>query len=137
MGRTLNRSHLPLLLLPVRAPSIPWDATGDLFTPAELAAAEQLVQLSESSAESAAAAPCAAAESSSSSSSPRSVNTRPPPEAVMMEAEEEEEEEEEEETGLRRRTKRYRPIADLYAATRPIKGRGLRLSRACDRRLRF
>ncbi|THU57154.1 hypothetical protein C4D60_Mb03t00530 [Musa balbisiana] len=113
MGRTLTRSDPPPLLpLGARSPS---RAAGGPFTAAELAAAEQLLQLSESSS-----ADLAASSSSSSSSSPRSVNNRPPPEAVLLEAEEEEEEEEEEETGLRRRTKRYRLIADLHMVTTPI-----------------
>ncbi|RZR78620.1 hypothetical protein BHM03_00004050 [Ensete ventricosum] len=85
------------------------------FTATELAAAEQLVQLSGSSADT--------TSSSSSSSSPRSVNKRPPLGGLLLEAEEEKEEEEEEEekgTGPWRRKQRYRPITDLYAVTEPL-----------------
>ncbi|URD93732.1 hypothetical protein MUK42_00070 [Musa troglodytarum] len=117
MGRTLTRSDPPPLL-PLGAPS-PSRPAGGPFTAAELAAAAQLLQLSESSS----ADLAASSSSSSSSSSPRSVNNRPPPEAVLLEAEEEEEEEE---TGLRRRTKRYRLIADLHMATAPVDGCGKR-----------
>ncbi|RWV85356.1 hypothetical protein GW17_00052859 [Ensete ventricosum] len=82
------------------------------FTATELAAAEQLVQLSGSSADT---------TSSSSSSSPRSVNKRPPLGGLLLEAEEEKEEEEEEKgTGPWRRKQRYRPITDLYAVTEPL-----------------
>ncbi|CAL9780025.1 unnamed protein product [Musa acuminata subsp. burmannicoides] len=92
---TLTRSSRLLL------PPLP-----DLFfTTTELAAAEQLVQLSGSSAE-------------TSSSSPRSVNKRPPLGGFLLEAKVEEG------TGPWRRTQRYRPIADLYAATEPISSRG-------------
>nr|XP_009391017.1 PREDICTED: uncharacterized protein LOC103977275 [Musa acuminata subsp. malaccensis] len=126
MGRTLTRSDPPPLLpLGARSPS---RSAGGPFTAAELAAAEQLLQLSESSS-----ADLAASSSSASSSSPRSVNNRPPPEAVLLEAEEEEEEE----TGLRRRTKRYRLIADLHMVTTPIdscsKGGGAERGRVCCR----
>ncbi|RRT47333.1 hypothetical protein B296_00049387 [Ensete ventricosum] len=125
MGRTLTRSDPPPLLPPLgaRSPSRP---AGGPFTAAELAAAEQLLQLCESSS----ADLAASVSSASSSSSPRSVNNRPPPEAVLLEAEEEE-------TGLRRRTKRYRLIADLHMATMPINSCSKRggaervLSRVC------
>ncbi|KAJ8501343.1 hypothetical protein OPV22_011895 [Ensete ventricosum] len=126
MGRTLTRSDPPPLLPPLgaRSPSRP---AGGPFTAAELAAAEQLLQLCESSSADLAASVSSA---SSSFSSPRSVNNRPPPEAVLLEAEEEE-------TGLRRRTKRYRLIADLHMATMPINSCSKRggaervLSRVC------
>ncbi|RRT68783.1 hypothetical protein B296_00011576 [Ensete ventricosum] len=81
------------------------------FTATELAAAEQLVQLSGSSADT--------TTTSSSSSSPRSVNKRPPLEGLLLEAEEEKEEEEKG-TGPWRRKQRYRPITDLYAVTEPL-----------------
>ncbi|CAL9192633.1 unnamed protein product, partial [Musa hybrid cultivar] len=82
----------------------------------EVAAAELLVQLSGSSASFSAAA--ADRASSSSSSSPGSGNAkRQPPEIKIFP------EKEEEETGPWRRTRRYRPIALLYASTRPLHGR--------------
>lgn len=113
MGRTLTGgSQLPLSPPPA---AVRKRIRGDLFIAADLAAAELLVHLSESSAE--------AASSSASSSSPRSVNMRPPlpptsPDAVPVGNEGEEE------MGPWRRTKRYRLIADLYAATRPVGGGG-------------
>ncbi|XP_038971566.1 uncharacterized protein LOC120104443 [Phoenix dactylifera] len=90
----------------------------DFFTASEVAAAEQLVQLSESSGDS---FPRRTLSSSSfaSSSSPRSVNTRPPATAMVAEADEDDDEEQHEFGGaprLRRRP-RYRLIADLYAAS--------------------
>ncbi|WOK94674.1 hypothetical protein Cni_G03379 [Canna indica] len=93
-------------------------ARRDLFTDTEVAAAEQLVQLSGSSGD---ADPDAVPSTSaaSASSSPRSVNARPPapppPEALLLEAEDEEEE-----VGPRRRKKRYRSIAEIYASTDPV-----------------
>ncbi|URE14010.1 hypothetical protein MUK42_10911 [Musa troglodytarum] len=106
MASPARSDHLLLLSDGAQAGAPP---PSDLFTATELAAAQQLVQLSESSAD--------FSSCSSSSSSTRSLNTRPPPEAILMEAEEDEEEEE---TGPWRRTKRYRPIADLYALSKPI-----------------
>ncbi|URD72382.1 hypothetical protein MUK42_08913 [Musa troglodytarum] len=88
------------------------------FTATELAAAEQLVQLSGSGADTS-----SSSSFSSPSSSPRSVNKRPPLGGFLLEAEEEKEEKEEG-TGPWRRTQRYRPVADLYAATEPISSRG-------------
>nr|XP_018682463.1 PREDICTED: uncharacterized protein LOC108953029 [Musa acuminata subsp. malaccensis] len=84
---------------------------GHRFTPAELAAAEQLVQLSGNLTSS----------PSSSSSSLGSVGTkRKTPSAAEME-------DEVEEMGRRRRTKwRYRLVADLYAATEQMDGGGKR-----------
>ncbi|THU61569.1 hypothetical protein C4D60_Mb07t24710 [Musa balbisiana] len=101
MASPARSDHLLLLSDGAQAVATP---PSDLFTATELAAAQQLVQLSESSADS--------SSCSSSSSSTRSLNTR----AVLLEAEEDEEEE----TGPWRRTKRYRPIADLYALSKPI-----------------
>ncbi|XP_038973562.1 uncharacterized protein LOC120105296 [Phoenix dactylifera] len=89
------------------SPSRPLDS----FTETELLAAEQLVQLSESSG--------GESSSSLSSSSPRSVNAQPPPMAMVAEADDDVEgEEQEDEIGgaPRRRRPRYRLIADLYAA---------------------
>ncbi|OEL35704.1 hypothetical protein BAE44_0003276 [Dichanthelium oligosanthes] len=97
------------------------------FTALELAAAEQLIHLSESSCSSGAAAsltPCGAggpglllpASAASSSTSPRSVNNAPPP-PVGVAAEDDEDEQEV--AGRQRRNRRYRPIAEIYAATDP------------------
>ncbi|RWV97224.1 hypothetical protein GW17_00040007 [Ensete ventricosum] len=92
------------------------------FTAAELAAAERLVQLS---ADSGTLSVTATAEERTSSSSPRSVNARPPPEVTFLM--ENVEEDDDEEIRPRRRTPRYRPIADIYAATRPVD----RVTRIC------
>ncbi|WVZ65717.1 hypothetical protein U9M48_015034 [Paspalum notatum var. saurae] len=88
---------------------------GGPFTEAELAAADQLVQLSGSAGGDEQAA-------SESESSPRSVNT-------AAAAWEEKEEGQEKVAGLglgteldRRATKRYRLLTELYAATRPVDG---------------
>jgi hypothetical protein len=103
------------------------------FTARELAAAEQLIHLSESSCSSsyAAALPRGSAASASSTSSPRSVNAPPqpatpipppPPAAAAAEDDEEDEEEDQDQQevgGRRRRNKRYRPIAEIYAASSP------------------
>jgi hypothetical protein len=99
------------------------------FTARELAAAEQLIHLSESSCSSyAGALPRGSVASASSTSSPRSVNApppSPPPAAAGLLAaaaeddEEEEDEDQQEVGGRRRRNKRYRPIAEIYAATEP------------------
>ncbi|PUZ52601.1 hypothetical protein GQ55_6G283700 [Panicum hallii var. hallii] len=113
------------------------------FTALELAAAEQLIHLSESSCSSGAAAPtprggglllpASAASAASSSTSPRSVNNAPPPAAPPAAvAEDEEDDDEQEVGGRRRRNKRYRPIAEIYAATDP-KPIGPRRRKAEDR----
>ncbi|XP_074570818.1 uncharacterized protein LOC141827466 [Curcuma longa] len=117
MGRTLTGGS-QLRLRPPPA-EVRTRILGDLYTAADLAAAELLVHLSESSAEAA-----SSVSSSASSSSPRSINMQPPlsPEAVLVGNEEEREEEEE--MGPWQRTKRYRLMADLYAATRPVGGGG-------------
>ncbi|KAG6537047.1 transcription initiation factor TFIID subunit 1-like [Zingiber officinale] len=115
MGRTLTGGSQPLL--PPPHASVRTRHRGGLFTAADLAAAELLVHLSESSAE-AASTVSSSASSSSSSSSPRSVNTRPPDASVLGRIDDEEE------MGPWRRTKRYRPMTDLYAATRPVGGGG-------------
>ena len=94
------------------------------FTALELAAAEHLIHLSESSCSSGGAAPtprgaglllvpASAASAASPSTSLRSVNNAPPP-AVA-----EGDEDEQEVGGRRRRNRRYRPIAEIYAATDP------------------
>lgn len=81
------------------------------FTESELAVAEQLIHLSESSG------PTTASTNSmaSASSSTRSVNA---PASAWTPLEEVAEEDE----ALWRRNKRYRPIADVYASTVPIDG---------------
>jgi hypothetical protein len=83
------------------------DTGHGVFTEAELAAADQLVQLSAS---------FGGDEEASPSSSLRSVNTA----AVAWEEEEVVVDEEEELD--RRARKRYRLLSDLYAATRPPTG---------------
>jgi hypothetical protein len=93
------------------------------FTPYDLEAAEQLLQLSGSSSSS--GAPRAAGRSSSP---PRSVNTPPVPAGavVLGDCADWEEEEEHEVAGTQRRVKRYRLIAEIYAATEEIGGRSSR-----------
>ncbi|KAL5220630.1 hypothetical protein ABZP36_025343 [Zizania latifolia] len=100
------------------------------FTPLELAAAEQLIHLSESSSSGGGAAftrrwggmrvPSAASASSSFSSSPRSVNNATPARGVG----DVEDEDEQEVGGRRRRNRRIRSIAEIYAASAPIGSRG-------------
>ncbi|KAM0907284.1 hypothetical protein ACQ4PT_016227 [Festuca glaucescens] len=96
------------------------------FTPCDLEAAEQLIHLSESSSSS--GAPRAAGRAPAarrSSSPPRSVNTPPVPAAavVLRDCADWEEEQEQEVAGRQRRVKRYRLIAEIYAATEEIGGR--------------
>ncbi|CAN6198744.1 unnamed protein product [Urochloa humidicola] len=89
-------------------------ALGGMFTEAELAAADLLVQLSGSGGGDDGAA--------SESESPRSVNT-----CAGAVAWEEEEEERKAAAGLeldRRARKRYRLVSELYDATRPVAGAG-------------
>ncbi|KAL6646314.1 hypothetical protein ACP70R_017922 [Stipagrostis hirtigluma subsp. patula] len=100
------------------------------FTALELAVAEQLIHLSESSSSAAftpqgAPGPASAA-SAASSSSPRSVNAPVPAAAALpVEAAGDDEEEDEQEVGgSRRRNKRNRPLAEIYAETKPIGGGG-------------
>uniref|UniRef100_A0A0E0IN23 Uncharacterized protein n=1 Tax=Oryza nivara TaxID=4536 RepID=A0A0E0IN23_ORYNI len=90
---------------------------GGVFTAAELAVADQLVQLSCSSGGDEAAA-SSSSSSSSTTSSPRSVNTYAATTAAGEEIEEF--------TGMaaemeldRRARKRYRLLSELYAATAP------------------
>ena len=86
-------------------------ALGGLFTEAELAAADLLVQLSGGGE---------GDEAASESGSPRSVNTCAGGAAAW-------EEEQEEAGGLeldRRTRKRYRLVSELYGATRPVAGAG-------------
>ncbi|XP_020079930.1 uncharacterized protein LOC109703640 [Ananas comosus] len=105
------------------------------FSAAELAAAANLVQLSESSGDSSAdalgiepyaasASAAAAARGGDDSSSPRSVNTRRRDAAAGAEEKDEEEDDDDDAVGgggaPRGRRRRYRSIADLYAATAPI-----------------
>ncbi|KAG1359446.1 hypothetical protein COCNU_08G008920 [Cocos nucifera] len=96
----------------IRIPPLP-----GFFTAIEAAAAEQLVQLSESSGDSALWR-TRSSSSFASSSSPRSVSTRPPAMAMAAEADADDDDEEHKIGGApRRRWPRYRLIADLYAAT--------------------
>ncbi|PAN13598.1 hypothetical protein PAHAL_2G349600 [Panicum hallii] len=95
-------------------------ALGGLFTEAELAAADLLVQLSGSGG--------GGDEAASESGSPRSVNTCAGAAAW---------EEEEEAGGLeldRRARKRYRLVSELYGATRPVACAGAGSARKRKRR---
>jgi hypothetical protein len=106
-----------------RAPAGRWPSAPTRFTPQELAAAEQLIHLSESSCSTGAAftprGSGTAASACYSSSSPRSVNA-PAFELLLVGAEEEEDDDDEQEVGGRpRRNRRCRSIAELYDATEP------------------
>uniref|UniRef100_A0A0E0LXQ5 Uncharacterized protein n=1 Tax=Oryza punctata TaxID=4537 RepID=A0A0E0LXQ5_ORYPU len=105
------------------------------FTALELAVAEQLIHLSESSSSGcgggtttttprwgggAAAAAASSSFSFTSASSPRSVNNAPP----LPRVGEVDDEDEQEVGGRPRRNRRLRPIAEIYAATAPIGGGG-------------
>ncbi|CAM0952737.1 unnamed protein product [Alopecurus aequalis] len=94
----------------------------EAFTALELDAAEQLIYLRESSASSGTprVGPVAAA---SGGSSPRSVNAPPAPVLLGCSADWEEDEEQMV-AGSQRRVKRYRLIAEIYAATEEIGARG-------------
>jgi hypothetical protein len=81
-----------------------------VFTALELAAAEHLIRLSGSSS--------VGSTASASSSSPRSVNNAPAAPAGQLAAAEDDDGEQEV-GGRRRRNKRYRPVAEIYAATEP------------------
>uniref|UniRef100_A0ACD5XUJ7 Uncharacterized protein n=1 Tax=Avena sativa TaxID=4498 RepID=A0ACD5XUJ7_AVESA len=101
----------------------------EAFTARELDAAEQLIHLSESSSSSGAprAAGSGVAATRSSSSSRDCVNTPPAPGAapvLLGGCADWEEEEEREVAGTQRRVKRYRLIAEIYAATEGYGGRG-------------
>uniref|UniRef100_A0ACD5XZ81 Uncharacterized protein n=1 Tax=Avena sativa TaxID=4498 RepID=A0ACD5XZ81_AVESA len=101
---------------PVAAPA------EEAFTAREVDAAEQLIHLSESSSSSGApraGGSSVAATRSSSSSSRHSLNTPPAPAAPVPlgGCPDWEEEEEREVAGSQRRVKRYRLIAEIYAAT--------------------
>ncbi|AQK58994.1 hypothetical protein Zm00014a_042678 [Zea mays] len=96
------------------------------FTARELAAAEQLIHLSESSSSSYAALPRGSVASASSTSSPRSVNAPPPPATpppaglLAAPAEDDEDDLDQQEVrGRPRRNRRYRLIAEIYAASEP------------------
>ncbi|XP_015695915.1 uncharacterized protein LOC107304811 [Oryza brachyantha] len=100
-----------------------------LFTALELAAAEHLIRLSESTTSSSGSRPrvgwASASSSFSSSASPRSVNNAPPPRRTgQLQLGDVDDDEDEQEVGGRpRRNRRVRPIAEIYAATAPIGGR--------------
>ncbi|XP_047046041.1 uncharacterized protein LOC124650570 [Lolium rigidum] len=104
------------------------------FTPLELAAAELLVHLSESSCSTGAAftprgSGTAASACYSSSSSPRSVNAPPAAPALddlvvhAMKQEDDDDEGQQEVGGRPRRNRRYRSITDIYDATQPYGAR--------------
>ncbi|XP_010941335.1 uncharacterized protein [Elaeis guineensis] len=111
-------------------PAIPIPPLPDFFTAIEVAAAEQLVQLSGSSGDSAVRRTLSSSSSFASSSSPRSVSTRPP--AMAMVAEADDDEEHEIGGAPRRRWPRYRLIADLYAATALIDDESGRAEKLID-----
>lgn len=110
-----------------RRPSLPTTR----FTPLELAAAEQLIHLSESSCSTGAAftprGSGTAASACYSSSSPRSVNAPPAAPAcdhlVVVDAEDEEDDDEQEVGGRPRRNRKYRSVAEIYEATEPCGAR--------------
>ncbi|XP_037466532.1 uncharacterized protein LOC119338342 [Triticum dicoccoides] len=101
------------------------------FTALELAAAEQLLHLSESSCSSGAAftplGSGTAASAACSSSSPRSVNATSAATAldpvVGFGADHEEEDDKQEAGGRPRVSRRYRSVAELYGATDPAGAR--------------
>ncbi|KAG1359447.1 putative peroxidase 64 [Cocos nucifera] len=132
---TLHKTS-PLLFPPPTQTPIPSYSPypQDSFTATELAAAEQLVQLSESSGDSALRKTLSSSSFSSSSSSPRSVNTRPAP-GTMVAVAEDDEDEDEIGGASRRKRPRYRLIDDLYAATAQIDGAsgGREKRRRCTR----
>jgi hypothetical protein len=105
-----------------RAPAGRWPSAPTRFTPQELAAAEQLIHLSESSCSTGAAftprGSGTAASACYSSSSPRSVNA-PAFELLLVGAEEEADDDEQEVGGRPRQNRRCRSIAELYDATEP------------------
>jgi hypothetical protein len=108
---------------PVTAPA------DEVFTACELDAAEQLLHLSESSSSSGApGASGRALAARRSSSSPHSVNTPPAPACAVVfgDCAYWEGEEEHEVAGRQRRIKRYRLIAEIYAATEEIGGHSSR-----------
>lgn len=89
------------------------------FTALELAAAEQLIHLSESSS-SPRSSSFSFTSASASASSPRSVSNAPRRGGGLGEADDEDDEQEV--GGRPRRNRRLRPIAEIYAATAPIGG---------------
>ncbi|CAM0952739.1 unnamed protein product [Alopecurus aequalis] len=100
----------------------------EVFTACELEAAEQLLNLSESSSSSGAPRAAGAGRAlaaARSSSSPRSVNTATAPAGAVVPGDcaDWEEEAQHEVAGRQRRVKRYRLIAEIYAATEEIGGR--------------
>ncbi|XP_074571479.1 uncharacterized protein LOC141827997 [Curcuma longa] len=121
---TLDLHHHPPLLPPL-LPS------RGLLTDSDLKAAELLVHLSENSG-------CEVDDrcsSSTSTTTSRSVELSrlPPPPleaAILLENEDDDEEM----GGPWRRTRRYRPIADVYAATAPVGGRDLDRRQRGERR---
>ncbi|KAM3277190.1 hypothetical protein ACQJBY_045183 [Aegilops geniculata] len=137
--KRLQREMQPAKAKPVPEPTTKGAAAparalaAEAFTARELDAAEQLIHLSESSASSGTtgAHPVAYA-AASGGSSPRSVNglQAPAPGAVFLSGcADPEEEEEQEVAGSQRRAKRYRLIAEIYAATEDIGGRSGRKNR--------
>ncbi|XP_062194328.1 uncharacterized protein LOC133897573 [Phragmites australis] len=99
----------------------------ELFTAGELDVAEQLVLLSGSSTSTggtpkAGRGASVAHAAASGSSSPRSVNAQPAPAPVpaFPRGDGVEDEDEQEVPGMQRRTKRCRPIAEIYRATQRI-----------------
>lgn len=103
-----------------QAPAPPVRPSPSRFTALELAAAEHLIHLSESSSSAAAFGPASVGSAASSSSSPRSVNAPAVPRGGGLAALGAEDDEDEQEVGgRRRRNKRYRPIAEIYALTAP------------------
>ena len=107
---------------PVAAPA------EEVFTACELEAAEQLLHLSESSSSSSSGAPRACGRAGLAATLSTSVNTPPGPAGAVVPGgcADWDEEEEHEVAGRQRRVKRYRLIAEIYAATEEIGGRSSR-----------
>uniref|UniRef100_A0ACD5XUS2 Uncharacterized protein n=1 Tax=Avena sativa TaxID=4498 RepID=A0ACD5XUS2_AVESA len=121
--RTLHHEARQAKAKPAPAPA------EEAFTARELDAAEQLIHLSGSSSSSGPPKTAGRAPAASSSSSPRSVNAPPvpalAPASVPLGVRAGwEEDQEREVAGSQRRVRRYRLIAEIYAATEEIEVRG-------------
>ena len=129
--KTLQREAQPARAktAPAPVPKTKGAPSVEAFTAHELEAAEQLIHLSESSASSGTPRPRSrrAPAGSGGSSSARSVGAPPalvPAPAILLGGSADwEEDEEHEVAGTQRRVKRYRLIAEIYAATEEIGGR--------------
>uniref|UniRef100_A0ACD5XZ85 Uncharacterized protein n=1 Tax=Avena sativa TaxID=4498 RepID=A0ACD5XZ85_AVESA len=119
--RTLHHEARPAKAKPAPAE--------EAFTARELDAAEQLIHLSDSSSSAGAPGTAGRAPVDSRSSSPRSVNAPPVPALApaptpLGGCADWQEDQEREVAGSQRRVRRYRLIAEIYAATEEIEVRG-------------